>query len=79
MRCQVKLPLSFSSEKYIHETPMERVLLETYLPIPHADKSQGWMDLSSFKDQKIGKTGTSLVVQWLRLCMPSTGGLGFDP
>ena len=23
--------------------------------------------------------GTSLVVQWPRLCMPSTGGLGSDP
>lgn len=63
MRCHVKSPLSSSSEKYIHETPMERVLLESYLPIPHADKSRGWMELSSFKDQKTGKTGTSLVLQ----------------
>ena len=23
--------------------------------------------------------GTSLVVQWLRLCVLSVGGLGFDP
>ena len=24
-------------------------------------------------------SGTSLVVQWLRLCIPNAGGLGFDP
>ena len=26
-----------------------------------------------------GATGTSLVVQWLRLCTPKAEGLGFDP
>ena len=24
-------------------------------------------------------TGTSLVLQWLRLCMPNVGGVGFLP
>lgn len=39
----IKSPLSFSSDRYIHATPMERVLLESNLPILHVDKCQGWM------------------------------------
>ena len=32
-----------------------------------------------FNDLKKLKYRTSLMVQWLRLCVPSAGGLGFNP
>ena len=31
------------------------------------------------KKKKLMDGGTSLVVQWLRLCVLNVGGLGFDP
>ena len=33
----------------------------------------------SFLTHKTGTTGTSLVVQWLRLCAPNAGGSGLIP
>ena len=39
-------------------------------------RNRGVADVFSQKDVKLG---TSLVVQWLRLCTPNAGGPGFDP
>ena len=40
-----------------------------------------WLFLSKEKQamSKLGSSGTSLVVQWVRLCTPNAGGPGFDP
>lgn len=43
--------LGFRSKKYIHAIPVERAMLESHLPILCADKHQGWMGPSSFRDR----------------------------
>ena len=51
-------------------------ILFVQTPLPLGKKNRNPLQLAQ---QKAGTIWTSLVVQWLRLCIPNAGGLGLIP
>ena len=74
---------------------LEGVTLEVWLMVPFSEEFGGWMRQGDSRQQStfllgtgyflnrlfftIKKMGTSLVVQWLRLCAPNAGGPSLIP